>query len=162
MPDRRKDKDYNFTEPISNERWAWEFLRRNPKYKDDWDIYVKKSGGEWNYQLLVHFGKKWSLGQIKDFKDDSIPHEWLVTLRTPILTKAPNRNRNYLNLAIKEKVGLGFDLRKSIPAQMNYAKSLLVDLQKQLIECGQVKIEKPGNKPADYKCKSSKDLGQNI
>ena len=45
MPDWRKQEDYSFTEGLSNYRWAWEFLRRNPDYKKDWEqalrLYLK-------------------------------------------------------------------------------------------------------------------------
>lgn len=37
MPDWRKDEDYAFTENLSAEGWAWEFLRRNHKYKLDYE-----------------------------------------------------------------------------------------------------------------------------
>ena len=32
----RNDSDYAFTEGLSPDRWVWEFLRRNPKYREDW------------------------------------------------------------------------------------------------------------------------------
>ena len=40
--DWRKKKDYEFTKELSNEGWAWEFLRRNPKYIDQWENISKK------------------------------------------------------------------------------------------------------------------------
>jgi len=37
MPDWRKDGDYAFTENLSPEGWAWEFLRRNPEYNSNYE-----------------------------------------------------------------------------------------------------------------------------
>ena len=39
MLDWRNPKDYAYIESLSNSRWAWEFLRRNPKYRDDWQRF---------------------------------------------------------------------------------------------------------------------------
>jgi hypothetical protein len=33
----KKKGDYEFTKGLSNKRWAWEFLRRNQKYIDEWN-----------------------------------------------------------------------------------------------------------------------------
>ncbi len=54
-PDWRKDKDYaGFDEKFPDTGWAWEFLRRNPKYVKDWilfneeaKIYNGKYGPQW-------------------------------------------------------------------------------------------------------------------
>jgi hypothetical protein len=37
----REEKDYNFTEKLSNLGWAWEFLRRSPEYKKMYGDYIK-------------------------------------------------------------------------------------------------------------------------
>jgi hypothetical protein len=37
MPDWRIPEDYSFTADLNGEQWAWEFLRRNPDYKDDYE-----------------------------------------------------------------------------------------------------------------------------
>lgn len=36
MRDWTNREDYAFTEHLSMERWAWEFLRRNPDYQTEW------------------------------------------------------------------------------------------------------------------------------
>lgn len=36
MPDWRKPEDYDFTKKLRPHRWAWEFLRRNPDYQQEW------------------------------------------------------------------------------------------------------------------------------
>ena len=37
LPDWRKQDDYRFPRNFPAYRWAWEFLRRNPDYRKDWD-----------------------------------------------------------------------------------------------------------------------------
>ena len=39
-PDWKDDNQYPDTSKTSAQRWAWEFLRRNPNYQQDWDRYV--------------------------------------------------------------------------------------------------------------------------
>ncbi|MHB8455301.1 MAG: transcriptional regulator domain-containing protein [Acidiferrobacterales bacterium] len=38
-PDWRDPSAYSFTWQLSRERWAWEFLRRNPQYIADWEWF---------------------------------------------------------------------------------------------------------------------------
>jgi hypothetical protein len=40
LPDWRKSSEYCFPGDFPDNRWAWEFLRRNPKYRQDWDAAV--------------------------------------------------------------------------------------------------------------------------
>lgn len=37
MPDWRKREDYNFPKSFSGSGWAWQFLRRNPDYRADYE-----------------------------------------------------------------------------------------------------------------------------
>lgn len=39
--DWRNDADYDFTEELDLNGWAWEFLRRNPEYRNDWEIELQ-------------------------------------------------------------------------------------------------------------------------
>ena len=150
--DWRINENYEFTEHLSNEGWAWEFLRRNPEYKDAWDSYVNTVGDEKNYPLLVQSGKKWKLNELRDPEKDTPPTQWLVTMKTPVFTMGANKYRDYLNLSIKHKLGLGFDLSKSIPAQISYAKMLLEERYAELLAEGELdKVKKSGNKSADFR-----------
>jgi hypothetical protein len=36
VPDWRNPEDYGFTDSLTLDQWAWQFLRRNPKYVEDW------------------------------------------------------------------------------------------------------------------------------
>lgn len=38
----KNPKDYDFLNDLGPNQWAWEFLRRNQKYKEDWKLFNKK------------------------------------------------------------------------------------------------------------------------
>jgi hypothetical protein len=40
MPDWRNPQDYDFTQTLTAEQWAWEFLRRNPRYREEWQRFI--------------------------------------------------------------------------------------------------------------------------
>jgi len=42
MPDWRKAEDYHFPATFPRYRWAWEFLRRNPDYRKDWQAALSR------------------------------------------------------------------------------------------------------------------------
>lgn len=41
LPDWRDEKAYTYLNDASPTQWAWEFVRRNPKYQADYDAYTK-------------------------------------------------------------------------------------------------------------------------
>jgi hypothetical protein len=55
LPDWRNPGDYSFPRNFPTYRWAWEFLRRNPDYREDWST------------VLSRFRSK--TGEFKDYKD---------------------------------------------------------------------------------------------
>jgi hypothetical protein len=40
VPDWRDPEQYRFPPDFHSYRWAWEFLRRNPEYRKDWDALL--------------------------------------------------------------------------------------------------------------------------
>lgn len=40
MPDWKNPAEYRFTQDLSAEDWAWQFLRRNPAYQSDWQWFA--------------------------------------------------------------------------------------------------------------------------
>jgi len=40
MPDWTDPHDYRFTADLSAAQWAWEFLRRNPRYRAEWTEFI--------------------------------------------------------------------------------------------------------------------------
>lgn len=76
-PDWRKDADYGYTASLNNEGWAWEFLRRNPTYKNRYievrNIYDEgiKSFGPFNKN-----NAQWAdYEPIKVYADDIDSHQ---------------------------------------------------------------------------------------
>lgn len=39
MPDWKRASEYAFTGQLSSAQWAWEFLRRNPRYREEWQAF---------------------------------------------------------------------------------------------------------------------------
>ena len=80
MADWRKAADYDFSKTFPPDRWAWEFLRRNPEYLKDWRAALSRfhdGTGEFkdysegarsddhddpNFYLFVEEREKWCLG----------------------------------------------------------------------------------------------------
>jgi len=40
--DWRKASDYDYTKKLTHQLWAWEFLRRNKEYIEEWNLSLKK------------------------------------------------------------------------------------------------------------------------
>ena len=40
MPDWLNPQDYAFTQTLTAGQWAWEFLRRNPEYRAQWQAFI--------------------------------------------------------------------------------------------------------------------------
>ena len=38
----RNSEDYEYSQHLTSDLWAWQFLRRNPEYQEDWKQAVKK------------------------------------------------------------------------------------------------------------------------
>ena len=48
----KNSNDYLYTQSLSTELWAWEFLRRNPEYRSDWETFNTRWKG-----LEADYGK---------------------------------------------------------------------------------------------------------
>lgn len=60
MPDWSSDSDYGFTHQLSASGWAWEFLRRNPGYRSDYEecapldlLWQQETGREKEHCIFV-------------------------------------------------------------------------------------------------------------
>ena len=56
VPDPRDADAYPTAASISFRQWSWEFLRRNPEYRRDWDRHVRpfiNDRGEWDEAALT-------------------------------------------------------------------------------------------------------------
>ncbi len=69
MPDWRNPHDYDFTQTLTAAQWAWEFLRRNPDYRLEWQAFI----ATWR-DLEAAYGKP-SQRDIAAWKRD--PRAWV-------------------------------------------------------------------------------------
>lgn len=53
-PDWQNENDYAYTANLDEVGWAWEFLRRNEDYKDDWEAFRMQSA-----KYEKEFGTNW-------------------------------------------------------------------------------------------------------
>jgi len=53
-PDWRKEEDYAYTEDLTGEGWAWEFLRRSPTYRKAYQEFQKAQS-----RLIEEYGDEW-------------------------------------------------------------------------------------------------------
>ena len=53
-PDWRDAAKYEYTQALSSEAWAWEFLRRNPEYSDAWSKRPLPSANQDDKRSQVH------------------------------------------------------------------------------------------------------------
>lgn len=93
-PDWRKADDYRFPPGFPDHRWAWEFLRRNPEYRRDWNAALSRF-----------------LDQSGEFEVSSDPREFLRQGGSLVLTGEmwrddPEDPGFYLPVDEQEKWGL--------------------------------------------------------
>ena len=138
--DWKNDADYEFTKDSDSYgwRWAWEFLRRNADYQDDWDKVVQTL-----YQIVPAYKI--------DISDDCFciePNQidckkkwWIARFVNPdtdfpIMLDFENsyghiyRNSTKINL-LQEQVAAIFDLRLPIKRQVELTRLRLHNLQKE-------------------------------
>ncbi len=80
--------DYAYTETLSKEQWAWEFLRRNPEYQRDYITFIHRWRG-----LEEHYGKPPNR-DIQCWQNDLRSHanEW--TSEMILLEEFPDSDEN--------------------------------------------------------------------
>jgi len=49
----KRERDYEYTQNLTPTLWAWEFLRRNPDYRDSWETGDESRAQEWGLARLV-------------------------------------------------------------------------------------------------------------
>ena len=58
QPDWRNRSHYDYTASLSRQGWAWEFLRRNPDYRQDFDRMMREHPNNERDAALLH---RWGL-----------------------------------------------------------------------------------------------------
>jgi hypothetical protein len=141
MPDWKNPKHYSVA--LSRARWAWEFMRRNAEYRNDfmqvaqaWK-QVPRSGRNYRGpeavdvdQLARDLGLKWKqLGPIADPANDATP---LFFVAGPIEPDGEQVQAFYETIdmsdrseQLREFATLTFDLSRPLPEQLRRAAILL-------------------------------------
>ena len=153
-PDWRNADDYKFTDDLTYEEWAWEFLRRNPRYRTDWAI-VKERLGELgkNYpdltlveQHLLHknepletsiaeTAKKWGLEIF--MSDPDYPYWILQTWTCGRRIRGPEPG---WDMGDRRHLVIAFDLVAPIDDQIRMAKNWLNSERKLRAAKGEIKL----------------------
>ena len=157
LPNWMDEKTYPTPEGINDTFWRWEFLRRRPDYREDWDRYYPQTytydvacANDPNYP--TRFRKKVFPPEHPGFKarmPNSLEKYHLSGLPNPAIAKPwvlsfdSNYGRIYfgqgpdwlaggeeVSLCLSEwQVAAVFDLKKPLPAQIDKVKSDLMEWQ---------------------------------
>jgi hypothetical protein len=143
LPDWRTGAGYPDPDKTSLALWAWEFLRRNPRYRADYVAYVQAKAGdfaplrerlkvdllpdEWSAALA----RKWGL-PIGEPPDPSQPWQgrlepwWPSSPDVKVIVNDTKRRNRTLNPALE------FDISFPIEPQLESARKILLDAQQSL------------------------------
>jgi hypothetical protein len=173
--DWRNVKDYDYMDNHTPELWAWEFLRRNPEYRKDWEeafaIWGKNKSDAPNHWAHL-FGSSCSTEkcQPETLSFESARVKWQLfqpEIINPDIDKPPfeypfplfytygyyySKDELYLlsNLNDSEVVAV-FDLAKPIQQQLEHFKSILEEEQNDLVKHSELEIPVVKNKPGYWK-----------
>jgi hypothetical protein len=146
MPNWTIEQDYAFTATLDENGWAWEFLRRNPKYRNDYQVaqacMSPHQSKAWCYHvtggdepITSRLGKKWEiLGPIHDPNVDrppifmpSYPREPNFDDAAEFFDATPDEGGPALQLP--EFATLVFNLHRPLAPQIERASKRLKDRQ---------------------------------
>jgi len=149
--DWKNDKDYNFTDNLDSHGWAWEFLRRNPGYRKDWEKELKNYfSGSKPHKLpnideddffidpvLTDCKAKWGiLCYVNPDTDNPIPLDFEQNFG-----RIYQKNEKFELLS--NQVAAVFDLNFPIRRQIDLVKKRLQRLQKELVRKKKVVRKQP-------------------
>jgi hypothetical protein len=148
-PDWRKPCDYDFCENLDMSGWAWEFLRRNPRYLDDWKRAKVAYQGKRNSAIQQRYGERWGLYRIINPTNNKPRLVWTISENPVVVTRG---SHEFLHLKNKTKIALGFDVARSIPKQLATAKKYLQQIQGDLKANGNIEIISGRNRKGKWTC----------
>lgn len=163
--DWRNPDDYRFDDSLPNHLWAWEFLRRNKEYQQDWELalkeYLARFDGHDDHtfpidgpNFHIHSDEaedKWQLSGGYINPQNDTPEElrfydfdlWACEGGLPISEKNSEGYKEYC-VSLKEgHVLIKFDLRLPLKPQMDHVFKRLHRKQNELIEKGSIDILSP-------------------
>ena len=127
--DWRKSGDYEFTRNLSLDEWAWEFLRRCPEYRQEWES-LRRSHTAFCGMILKDCREKWGLR--RGYLDPGI--SWVNVEFTPPggRTISPylfDRGEGVRLVTGKTKICYEFDVQQPISPQLKAVKKRLKTCQ---------------------------------
>ena len=141
LPDWRDPSQYPDPKKASGEQWAWEFLRRNPKYQQEYQL-AKEAGDKKTWESLT---ESWGIGSapLDPSADTWIVLAFIDTGVGPGKQKPVNMGPPVLNsLMVRElgsdektplkesEVALVFDLALPLAPQLQRAKGHMLRKQR--------------------------------
>jgi len=127
----RNPKDYESMKDYSLERWAWEFLRRNPKYIEDWKEKIRDLKKKWVKSLPC---KEWGM---KVYRDPDIEYSKIEFIPSGGIHKAIYQKDPQTRLFIDKarpnletgEIRLKFDVNLPLNPQIKSAKKALEEFR---------------------------------
>lgn len=155
--DWKNETDYDYTKDHTPELWAWEFLRRNPDYRNDWEIALSSSCyKESDHPETLSFKggrSKWGLlfDHIIDPNVEKPSVDYPYCLFYTYGYYYDKEDLNSLPDLKKTEVLALIDLAKPIPQQLDHFKALLEEDQNYSIAYSDLHIPTVKNKPIYWK-----------
>jgi len=143
MPDWKDITTYDFTKDLDDKGWAWEFLRRNQEYRDDWERYKRfKSegrvyGGKDFIEFYGYLWDKYGVSMLRDPAFDKPGHVFGIytknleynSARMQVIVGLRGKNvytaTPQLVTIPEGQVALTFDLTRPLGPQLELAKKIL-------------------------------------
>lgn len=152
-PDWKNPQDYVYLNDLGPNQWAWEFLRRNPKYIADWKRWNKKYSKIPDYTYLPEgyskSSSKWYIylmrdpGKIyPDYNNDPDGIQFFSEggYDTVLMTMS-KREKKLLYWGFPDlktgKISFTFNFYEPLEPQLNLVKKRLKELQQRAKEEGQ-------------------------
>jgi hypothetical protein len=137
----KDSNDYKLMKDYSPERWAWEFLRRNPEYREDWKKLTNGlSEKEKKYFLHFRSCEKWGL---KNYLDPDMENPNICGFIPPggdpkaIYQLDPKTHLFIDRARPNPKTGeiiLRFNVKEPINPQIEVAKKKLMEFQEETMK----------------------------
>lgn len=159
MPDWKNEEDYAYTDTNTIERWAWEFLRRNPDYRKEWEQELEKfDQGESVNQRYIDQQKAgisqpfWNIGDptkddfviLSDYNQWGLVHYVNPDLARPVnlafwqqrspIEYAPGKSEESCEVMIgvpPNSVGAIIDLERPIAPQLEILRKTINSIQEE-------------------------------
>lgn len=154
MRNWRDPDEYAFTEDLKPWQWAWQFLRRNPKYRDDFQTILEKfNAREDEYSQRV--SKRLAPGE----EPESIPNaecrrKWFIWYYLNPKIELPTTDpfveivdlymsNTHLWPLQPHEATLRLDLQLPLVPQLELARAILAPRQRNMSKRGELKLRQP-------------------